>query len=156
MVGRCPRWAAPPRAPIVEMWDGSGCFGWCLSKAGAGCPGEAGVQCPGGECPRQGNHLWEGSGVTHPGSHQLCTPRAGQLSPAGTQDGASESRSLGEMSHCCSSSPRSESSVGSLFPKGEHSGYDVSQPQNYFQLSLLGILPQKKIVGLVLTWDSNG
>lgn len=123
LVGRCPRLAAPPWQPTVEMsWEGSSRSGWCLRKAGAGCPAEAGAGCPGGEHPPQGNHLWEGAGVIHTGSHQLCTPRAELVSPAGTQDGASEPRSWGEISHCCSRSSRIDSCVESVLPKGEHSG----------------------------------
>jgi len=146
---RHPRWAALPQAPIAETQAvGGSCFGWGLGEAGAGCP-------------LQGNHRWEGAGVPHPRCHPSCTPQVGPVSPGGAQDGVGGPRLQGEMLHCCSthcSTSRSSSvggCVGSVLPGGGHSMWEVSQPQNQPQLSLLWCLPQKT-GGPVPTWGCNG
>lgn len=111
---RCPKGAAAPRAPTADMPAAEGsCFGWDL--------GESEARCPGGGCPLQRNHQWEGAGVTHPWCHLPCTPQAGVVSPAGSQDGVRGPASRGEMLHCCSTHCRSSITVGcagSVLPEG--------------------------------------
>lgn len=138
---RCPKGAAAPWAPTADMLAAEGsCFGWDL--------GESEARCPGGGCPLQRNHQWEGAGVTHPWCHLPCTLQAGVVSPAGSQDGARGPASRGEMLHCCSTHCRSSITVGcvgSVLPEGEHSRWEVSQPQNQPRLRLPGCPPQKKL-----------